>query len=190
MKSNTEIFKRTFTVLLIALCTVQILSPVAFAQSATDSAMPQTATTSPTIQYELAYPGILPDNPLYSLKTLRDRVVSILISDPSKRTEFYLLNSDKRMSAGLMLLDKKNYTLAITTISKSNNYMNDAVQQFQKLAKNKRDVGLHGRLHTSIRKHHELVTNQIKIVPAAYRAPLQVEQKRLSEFENTMQRYQ
>ncbi|HSW97310.1 MAG TPA: hypothetical protein VLF89_05800, partial [Candidatus Saccharimonadales bacterium] len=35
------------------------------------------------IQYDLPYPGLLPDNPLYSLKVLRDKIVEFFISDPA-----------------------------------------------------------------------------------------------------------
>ena len=35
-------------------------------------------------QYNLPYPGLLPDNRFYLLKMIRDRVVGMLIADPIK----------------------------------------------------------------------------------------------------------
>ena len=67
-------------------------------------------TPSPTpyqhVTYEMPYPGILPDNPFYPLKTLRDRVVGFLITDPGKNATFDLLQADKRFQAGVMLYEK------------------------------------------------------------------------------------
>jgi len=36
------------------------------------------------VQYDLPYTGILPDNPLYFLKALRDNIYGMLITDPIK----------------------------------------------------------------------------------------------------------
>ena len=65
--------------------------------SATGAAAVMTPT--PTPNYLLPYPGMLPDNPLYMLKAMRDRVINFLIADSQKKAEFYLLQSDKRLNA-------------------------------------------------------------------------------------------
>src|SRR5260221_7243175 len=78
---------------------------VAFAQELMVS---PTATSSPTptvVQYDLPYPGILPDNPLYTLKVIRDEVVSFFISDPLKKASFDILQADKRIGASLYLAE-------------------------------------------------------------------------------------
>src|SRR3989338_6920091 len=95
-----------------------VLSSVAFAQVGS----PNPTGTS---DYQLPYPGILPDNPLYNLKTLRDKVWSFLISNPSKKAEFDLLQADKRLSVAIALFDLKKYDLAEATISKGENYFED-----------------------------------------------------------------
>ena len=115
---------------LLCLLVFLLLAPRASAQEALkiDSAT-ITASPTPEIQYVLPYPGILPDNPLYALKAARDRVVSFFISDPLKKAEFDLLQADKRVQAGLFLLHKDNpdVPLAITTISKGQNYLDEAI---------------------------------------------------------------
>ncbi|PIZ98613.1 MAG: hypothetical protein COX78_02915, partial [Candidatus Levybacteria bacterium CG_4_10_14_0_2_um_filter_35_8] len=58
--------------------------------------------------YELPYPGLLPDHPLYFLKMTRDKIIGFFISDPIKKAEFDILQSDKRLSAGVYLLNKKS----------------------------------------------------------------------------------
>ena len=47
-------------------------SNLVFAQQV-ESAQTEAATDSAKINYDLPFPGILPDNPLYKLKILRDR---------------------------------------------------------------------------------------------------------------------
>lgn len=87
-------------------------------------ALTPTASPSPTIDYPLPYPGILPDNPLYFMKALRDKVVSFFISGPLKKAEFDLLMADVRLNAAQYLFVKgeSKYSLAETTISKGENY--------------------------------------------------------------------
>ena len=81
------------------------------------------------VEYELPYPGILPDNPLYFLKAVRDNVLGFFISDPLKKADFQLLQADKRLAASKVLLDEKKYDLAITTLSKSGNYFDKAISK-------------------------------------------------------------
>src|SRR5258708_61565 len=59
------------------------------------------------IQYELPYPGILPDNPLYFLKTFRDTIVLFLISEPWKKADFDLQQADKLVNASIYLSNEK-----------------------------------------------------------------------------------
>ena len=60
-------------------------------------------------QYILPYPGILADHPLYSIKKIRDVILEFLISDPVRKIEFYLLQSDKDVNASIFLSEKKAY---------------------------------------------------------------------------------
>lgn len=93
-----------------------------------DNQASQSSMTKPQrINYELPYPGMLPDNPLYILKVIRDGVVKFLINDSLKKAQFSLLVAEKRMYAGKLLVDKGEDELAVTTISKSNNYLDDAL---------------------------------------------------------------
>jgi hypothetical protein len=89
-------------------------------------------TVTPTPNYVMAYPGILPDSPLYPLKAMRDRVISFVIGNQLKKAEFDLLQSDKRIGAALMLIEKKDekkYDLAISTLSKGLNYYEQAIAE-------------------------------------------------------------
>lgn len=97
-----------------------------------------TLTPTPTPDYVLPYPGILPDNPLYVLKTLRDRFISFMIGDPLKKAEFDVLQADKRLGAALQLFakaKKEKEQLGISTISKGQNYFEEALQKTEEAKK-------------------------------------------------------
>ena len=101
---------------------------LAFAKNSSAQHIETTPTpTSPAdlakIDYDLAYPGILPDNSLYKLKVLRDKLSIMLISDHYKRIEFYLLQADKGILATAMLIDKNKVKLAEETALKAEHNM-------------------------------------------------------------------
>jgi hypothetical protein len=92
--------------------------------------LPAAAIAPPTtaIDYQLPYPGILPDSPLYNLKIIRDKVLGFFISNPVKKAEYDINMADVRISAALALADQKKDTpLAKTTISKAQNYQTEAM---------------------------------------------------------------
>lgn len=118
-----------------------------------------TGTESARVDYDLPYPGILPDSPLYFLKTFRDRFYSFLISDPVKKAEFDLLTADKRLGAATVLFDKGKRELAETTISKGENYFEDAIKNLKlsKMQGRPIDIGLMTDMELSSKKHKEVL---------------------------------
>ncbi len=127
---------------------------------AKDSATP---SATQNIEYDLPYPGLLPDNPLYYLKAIRDNVFKFLIRDPLTKAEFDLLQSDKRLEAARLLLLKGNSELSITTLSKSGNYFDDAITNILKV-KEKGDSknSLLGKMITSSKKHQQIIREMQK----------------------------
>lgn len=157
--------------LIFCLLLFLFLTPTALAQEELEINT-VTPSPAPTVEYTLPYPGILPDNPLYPVKAARDRIVSFFISDPQRKAEFDLLQSDKRVQAGLFLLheEKPNVPLALSTISKGQNYYEEALVAAGKARKEK-DPGLLGdltsRLVRSARKQQELLATELKQVDSA-----------------------
>lgn len=168
-------------ILLISLL-VFSFSPVhAQDESSQSAAFP--SPTPKTIEYFMAYPGILPDNPLYLFKAARDRLVGILISDAYKRTDFYILNSDKRLSAALSLFAKNKPELAITTLSKSNNYMHMAISELALVKEEKKDHNaLREKARTSIDKHLELLNQYRQHMDKKYLQKFDFELTRLQDL--------
>ena len=121
-----------------------------------------TPTPITYVEYEMPYPGLLPDNPFYIMKTTRDQLIGLLITDEAKKAEFALLQADKRFQAGYMLFqkDEKKKDLAFTTISKSHNYLHNAITSTEKSHKDKTAVtDTDQRIIKSIRKQQELLRN-------------------------------
>jgi len=113
----------------------------------------------PRVEYTLPYPGMLPDNPLYFLKKLRDTVMEKVIADPMKKAEFYVLQADKRLVMGQMLAEQKKNELTETTVSKGSKYMIQAmdVLKAQKMGGNKIPSYMTNRMGNSVAKHLEVL---------------------------------
>jgi hypothetical protein len=79
------------------------------------------------VEYTLPYPGILPDHPLYFMKRFRDVVLEMVIVEPVRKSEFYILQGDKRLQMGSMLVEQKKFALAESTVSKAEKYIEKAV---------------------------------------------------------------
>ena len=149
--------------LIITLCLLAKPSYI-FAQepSLVMTVSPTPSVTSPivAVDYTLPYPGILADNPLYPLKILRDNIIGWLINDPLKKANFDLLQSDKRLQIGTYLIkqDKTKAPLAISTISKGENYLTDSVNKAQQATKQgEATTDILRTLHTAILKHEQVM---------------------------------
>lgn len=141
-------------------------------------------------EYSLPYPGILPDNPLHFLKALRDKIILLLISDPVKEAEFNLLTSDKRIYAAQLLADHGKDELSFSTLSKSNNYFNNAVSSAAEAKKMGKDIDtvLHN-MKKSIVKHQEVLFSMEKVLSKAFVNQLQIEERRMLDFEKSVDNF-
>lgn len=114
-----------------------------------------------TIQYDLAWPGILPDNPLYKLKVLRNKIIYKMIIDSVKKVEFDLLMADKTIYASKLLVEKGKIELAKDTVLKGENYYSMLVQDYNKalLQNEKIPENLDRNITLAAIKHQEIFEN-------------------------------
>lgn len=150
---------------------------------ATPSAVSDEEATS---TYTLPYPGMLPDNPFYSVKMMRDRIILFLIVDPLKKAKFHLLQADKRLQAGVYLWneDNKKAELVISTISKGENYFEQALMLARQAKREGQDVDpLVGDLEQAARKHTEVLVVLHEEMPDPYNKEIELLQKRTQGFE-------
>jgi hypothetical protein len=143
--------------------------------------------SSQPVNYELPYPGLLPDNPLYSLRAIRDKIISFLISDPLKKTEFNLLQADKRLNAGIYLFNKGKISLALSTISKAENYFEEALGKIEEAKMQKLNIGeIKGKLKDASRKHEQELKFLIQKVDKNSKAGFEELLRRVVGFEERL----
>ncbi len=127
----------------------------------------QLAKATEKVAYELPYPGILPDHPLYIIKIARDRVLEYTTRDPVKKAQLYLLLSDKRVAMALSLIQKGKIKPAVSTLSKGEKYF----LQIPNLVKTAKKQGSSPsgdfilQLKLSNQKHNEVLTTLLKQLP-------------------------
>jgi ABC-type oligopeptide transport system substrate-binding subunit len=119
------------------------------------------------VVYNLPYPGILPDNPLYFVKVVRDKAIEFVTRDNVKKAKLYLSYSDKRVSMAIKLAEKGKNKQALTTLSKGEKYF-EKIPGLLKEAKERgqdppQDLVL--QLKLSNEKHAEVIQNMLKTFP-------------------------
>lgn len=147
--------KYNVLLLVLILCGSLLLSASAYAAEEMQDASP-----SAVVEYTFPYPGLLPDSPLYIVKTIRDRVVSIFIKDTLKKASFDLLQADKRIQSSVLLTKKSpvNESLVVSTFSKGDNYFEEALHNLAKAKREKREVTLlQGQMQTAAKKYKEVL---------------------------------
>lgn len=119
------------------------------------------------VVYQLPYPGILPDHPLYLLKTTRDKIQVFLTRDNLKKAHLYLLYSDKRLAMAQALEKKGKTSLALSTLSKGEKYflkipplLEQASEQGTSPSAEFVDI-----VKTSNDKHKEVITEMLQEIP-------------------------
>jgi hypothetical protein len=117
-----------------------------------------------TINYDLAFPGILPDHPLYVIKKIRNKILVSFIQNPTKKINYYLKETDKGILATAMLVDKNKYELAAQTALRAEHNYTLLIEEVKKL-QDQPDQELIDRLHTASLKHQEVLQSLYIRVP-------------------------
>lgn len=180
--------KKLLLILLSLLMFVFFAKSTVLADEGSASAM-VSPTPVAASNYTLPYPGLLPNNPLYFLKIIRDQVVMFFISDPLKKSDFLLLQADKRLEASWYLFKEgaKQNDLALSTLTKSTNYLYDALAQLKQAQGSGQDItDLRGRLHDAILKHEQTVVAMENFAGLTKNPVLVAEEKRLADLEKSV----
>ncbi len=195
--TTTSTMKKTIITLLLlcmvfpATTTAQTVSPSsADLQMTADAGTPSAMTQQPErSNYDLPYPGLLADNPLYFLKVGRDGLVGLLITNPQKKATFDILQADKRLAGAESLInkDKKKYALAISTLSKAENYMEEAILKTKQAKKEGLETNeWEAALQKSVHKHLEDLTDLAASAPKEQKEALKNLVKRVQSFAKTV----
>lgn len=146
------------------------------------STQPALAAQEDRVNYELPYPGMLPDNPLYRVKSARDSVMQWMMRDNIKKAQLRLQISDKNARGAQMLLKNKDYMRAEAILNDGEEIFGKAIED----ALNAKEQGasptseFKDKLKTSNLKHKEVINDILKNVPQDKRAAFKqaIEQNR------------
>jgi hypothetical protein len=167
-----------FLIFLFSLSTVLTKAASAFDSSS--------SSRSAVTTYQLPYPGLLPDNPLYILKVVRDRIVRFFISDPLKKGQFDLLQADKSLNSAYYLSFRENINnkMILTAVAESGNSFADSIKDISLAKEQGMDVnGLLENMLLSAQKHRDvLAETENKISPVSKKI-LEKELRRTRDFE-------
>lgn len=122
---------RTIVISIFLLLCLAVFTTNVSAQEKDNLSNGSESTKSAVVNYQLAYPGLLPDSPLYKLKVLRDRIIKRLTTNPIKKIEYDLLQADKTINASLIIANKGNIALAKETALKGENYFTILVTDYK-----------------------------------------------------------
>ncbi|HUW24687.1 MAG TPA: DUF5667 domain-containing protein [Patescibacteria group bacterium] len=115
-------------------------------------------SSQPKVNYFLAYPGLLPDSPLYKVKMIRDRIWIWLTNGSVERANLFLLYADKRLGAGKVLIEGNKASLGLSTLLKGEKYLEQAIEEARKAKKDGRELkGLAEKLRNATLKHEEVL---------------------------------
>ena len=119
------------------------------------------------VDYYLPYPGgVLPDSPLWPLKAARDRLWLSANTMPTREAELYLLFADKRLVSAVILFEKGQSELGLSTLTKAEKYLESAYNlevENRKSGYNTDDF-LEKLANASL-KHYELIDYILTIAP-------------------------
>lgn len=166
-----------------------IFHPGAFAQDSTVLPMPSDALSpspAPTpVNYELPYPGILPGSPLYTVKVFRDKVNEFFMKSPSRKSNFYLLQADKRLAASIELFENGDQKLGEETLSKSLSYLDKSVDKAEEAKKSGENVSdILGKIRTSSSKQIEEIGKLKDSAKGESEQKLMIDYQRAQEIQN------
>ena len=150
--------KKTFiNILLIIIAILTMVSTTAVLATQQEQQQAVDSAKHSTIDYPLPYPVMLSDNKLFFLKKMRDRVMAFLISDPLKKSEFYLLLADKRLSMAQTFVKYNKFDFAKDSLLRAENFYEKAESNlWQAKQRNKNIDELKGRMLKAGAKHLEI----------------------------------
>ena len=127
----------------------------------------QTITTTDTrvLDYELPYPGLLPDSPLYAIKSIRDSLVMLVTQGDLEKAKIYLELSDKEIAMADPLAKKGKIKLAVKMITESQESFTKVVSHVEKAEASKEKTDFISEIKKANLKHREAMETLMKDIP-------------------------
>ena len=145
-----------FILIMTFVLTVIAVQPILAVNIITPEPEP-TGTASVEVEYVLPYPGMLPDNPIYKLKTARDRLLIMFISSPANRADKYISLADRLFVEALKVAEKDKVSLAVHTAFKAEHQMTLAVSSIVNIDSPEQFKEIKEKTLLASQKHRELL---------------------------------
>lgn len=187
--ATSSVLFLAFLILFISINKVCTVRPSFAAASLMKAVLTSTPTPTivprPTVAYPMVYPGMLPDQPMYKIKMIRDKIWLILTTDHLKRADLMLLFADKRVGAGKVLIEGNKVPLGISTIMKGEIYLSQAVSEVRTAGKEGKNISqLTERLKNASLKHEEILAALLEKVNQDGKSALE---NQLKDLRNLME---
>lgn len=158
---------KKFSRLLLIVFVLVLLPISAYFLFVIDSAGATIDVPQEKVIYNLPYPGILSDNPLYFLKVARDYLTEFLTRDNVKKAQLYLLDSDKRVAMAMVFVKMGKNSQSIEAFSKGEKYFLKIIPLLQDAKKQGSSApsSFVETLKLSNAKHKELILELLKTLP-------------------------
>lgn len=147
------------TILAVCICFIigLFLTTSVSAQQASSSFGLPTPTT---IDYNLPYPGILPNHPLYFLKDIRDEILLFFTRSLLKNSRVRLLVADKNLVMATVLIEQGLDKEAIQVLQKGEKHLLVAILQLQELKKRgELPAGAVDKFELAASKHEDVINH-------------------------------
>jgi hypothetical protein len=116
-----------FAFLILAISVLNSCSIKVFSASPKPTPPAQDLVDEAQIDYVFVYTGsVLPDSPFWYFKALRDKVWLAVTTNPMKKAELSLLFADKRLTASHQLFKNNKPSVALSTLTKAEKYLDNA----------------------------------------------------------------
>ena|SRR3989338_3968217 len=148
---------RKTIVLLLAILLFTIFNKPSFAKEGVMNATESAKVGTSSSEYKLPHPGMLPDNPLYKIKTLRDKIMVFFIRDPMDLAEKHIQLADRQLYEALKVAEKGNIPLAVHTAFKGEHQMTLATSQIRNIETIEELSEIKEKSLSASQKHRELL---------------------------------
>lgn len=125
------------------------------------------STLESEVDYNLPFPGtVLPDNPLWNVKVVRDRLWLFVTTDPYREADLMLLFADKRLGSAKILFERNDPDTGMATLEKGERYLVEASNYEKAIRAGGGDTTeLLDQLTRSSLRHYELMLLMYESAP-------------------------
>lgn len=117
------------------------------------------------MDYQLPYPGLLPDNPLYLVKSLRNSALLLVTTDEYEKAQIMLNLSDKRIAMAKPLADKGKLSMSVESVAEAEDLFEKMLPVVEKIKEEDKKKEFILDIKKANLKHREEMETLMKELP-------------------------